>query len=690
MALLRSVLDRIIPADQYPGAVALGGDSYVVKQLSVESIALAEPIRLGLAKLDSFAAQKHGAAFHLLSALRQDELLSNAQDAAWFYALAELTAEGYYADPGNGGNDGARSWRMIGYQHGLPEGPCGPGRLQAEEPRANAQRSPSTERYDLIVVGAGAGGTIVAAIAAEAGKRVLLLERGRSRSYADSGHRDHLRNHRSPIHGHNTGPDLDGNPRVLVDPGGCERIMRPHEPGYHNNAACVGGGTFLYGGLAWRFLPDDFRMATVYGAPEGSSLVDWPIGYEDLEPWYGRAEREIGVSGDGRGGPHAPLRREDYPMPPVPQHKAAELLRRGAEKLGLATFAPPILINTVPYNGRPRCIECGSCVGFPCPSNGKNGTHNTMAPRALATGLCDLVTGAVVEKIDTDDRGRVTGVAYIDANESAATRRSVQTKAVVLACGAIETARLMLLSSSPMHPRGLGNGHDHVGRHLQGHYYPTVFGLFDEDVYDPRGPGVTIATCDYNHGNDGVIGGAALADDFIILPGSFWKGALPPDLPRWGQEAKEFMRRDYRRVLRLRAPVQEIPNPQCRVELDPRVRDKWGLPVARLSGAIHPETMRTALYIQERAKEWLAAAGATRTWALKLEHRLSAGQHQAGTCRMGTDAHHSVTDSYGRVWGHDNLFVSDASLHPTNGGFNPVLTIMALAFRNADDLVRSL
>lgn len=537
--------------------------------------------------------------------------------------------------------------------------------------------------WDAIVVGAGAGGGIAAAMLAEAGRRVLLIERGEHRTYADSGRRDHLRNHRLSTYGHNTGPDIEGHPRVLVDHEGRERVLRPHETGYQHNAAAVGSGTLVYGGLAWRFLPDDFRMASRYGVPQGSSLVDWPISYDDLAPWYERAEREIGVSGDGAGNRHQGRRARGYPMPAMPRYATGKVLARGAAALGLGTFPPPILVNSVPYGGRAACIECGSCVGFPCPSDGKNGTQNTVIPRALATGLCTLVTGCTAERVETDERGSVTGVSYIDRDGG---RISARAKAVVLSCGAIETARLLLLSSSRLHPNGLGNRHGHVGRNLQGHYYPTAYGLFDEPVYDPRGPGVTIASCDFSHGNDGIVGGGALADDFIMLPIIFWKNALPPGLPRWGAEAKRFMRENYQRVTQVKGPVHEIPNPDCRVELDPNVKDRFGLPVARLSGVVHPETIRAATFLQGKARAWLEASGALRIWSVEPTPRLSAGQHQAGTCRMGSDPRHSVTDPFGRVWDHDNLFVCDGSLHPTNGGFNPALTIMALAFRNGTRL----
>ncbi len=158
--------------------------------------------------------------------------------------------------------------------------------------------------YDAVIVGAGAAGGIVAGVLAEAGKSVLLLERGPKRTFSSVG-RDHLRSQRHSPYGHNSGPDdLNGNPRVSVDPlGTTARIVRPHEGGYDNNATGLGGGTVVYGAQCWRFMPQDFRMASIYGVPDGSSLMDWPITYDDLAPHYERAEWEIGVAGVSGGHP---------------------------------------------------------------------------------------------------------------------------------------------------------------------------------------------------------------------------------------------------------------------------------------------------------------------------------------------------------------------------------------------------
>lgn len=539
------------------------------------------------------------------------------------------------------------------------------------------------KRYDAIVVGTGAAGGIVACVLAESGKHVLLLERGPALDVDQLG-RDHLRNQRFSLYGHNAGPDVDGNPRVFVDSLGRERLVRPHEPDYHNNAACVGGGTRVYGAQAWRFMPDDFRMASVYGVPDGSSLADWPITYEELEPYYERAEWEIGVAGDADASRAVTPRRRDYPMPPVPPNPQTVALGRGAERLGWRTCPVPLLLNTAPYHDRGACVGCAHCIGFACPTSAKAGSHNTTIPRALATGLCELVTGAIVERIETDERGEVTGVVYLVETSDGISRERASAKVVVVSGGAIESARLLLNSKSALHPAGIGNEHDQVGRSLQGHLYPIAGGLVDERVLPEHGPGVSIATTQFNHGNPGIVGGGMLADDFIKPPIDFWYTMLPPDLPRWGAANKRFMRESYARVLHVRGPVQDIPSPDGRVTVDPAARDRYGIPVARLSGTTHRTTVDAAAFMRERAEEWLRASGCQTVWSSQPGLVLSGKQHQAGTCRMGDDPRSSVTDRWGRVHGYDRLFVVDGSLHVTNGGFNPVLTIMALAFRSAD------
>jgi choline dehydrogenase-like flavoprotein len=539
------------------------------------------------------------------------------------------------------------------------------------------------KHVNAVIVGAGAGGGVVAKELATAGLSVVLLERGKWHSAADC-RKDDLHNQRTSVLGNAFGPDEERNPRVLVDEQG-ERVLGPSEGGYSNNAACVGGGTFSYGAMAWRFMEKDFHMRSTYGAVEGSTLEDWPIGYADLEPYYEKAEWEMGVSGDITNNIFGAPRKKPLPMPPLAPNKEYQILSPAAKRLGLHPFDVPMLRNTVPYNGRRSCMRCRWCVGFACEVNARTGTHNTVIPTALATGNCDLRIECMTREIILDDRGRAKGVKYFNDKD----RLQEQTADLVIVCGgAIESARLLLNTRHRLFPNGLGNRYDQVGRNLQSHSYPAVIGLFDHDTYDDLGPGVSIAISDYNHGNPGLVGGAMLANEFIRLPYQFMN-FLPPWTPRWGSEYKEFIRNAYRRTIVIMGPVQEMPLSDARVQVDPKVKDHWGIPVARLSGGRHPHTIEVARYIADKADEWLKEAGAVQTWRRIPPGSLSGGQHQAGTCRMGSDPKSSVVNKDCQLHEADNVFVIDASVHVTNGGFNPALTILANAYRASDNLLKA-
>ena len=539
------------------------------------------------------------------------------------------------------------------------------------------------KRVNAVVVGAGAAGGIVAKELAETGLSVVLLERGKWYSAFDC-RKDDLRNQRTSVLGNAFGPDDERNPRVAVDLNGRAHVVRASGPGYSNNAACVGGGTQSYGAMAWRYMERDFRMRATYGHVAGSTLEDWPISYGDLEPYYEKAEWEIGVSGDDSGNPFRAPRHKPPPMPPLAPNREFEILYPAARRLGLHPFHIPMLRNSVAYNGRGPCMRCRWCVGFACEVNAKCGTQNTVIPKALATGNCELRTECMARQILTDERGRATGVEYFDAHDRV---RQQDADLVVVSSAAVESARLLLNSKSALFPNGLGNRYDWVGRNFQGHSYTGAFGIMPEDIYDDLGPGASIAVCDYNHGNAGLAGGAMLANEFIRLPYQF-VGMLPPDVPKWGQAHKDFMRNFYRRAIAVQGPTQEMPMFNARVEVDPAVRDYWGIPVARLSGDKHPHTIEIGAFAAAKAEEWLKEAGAVRTWKKLAGPGLTGGQHQAGTCRMGNDPKTSVVNRYCQVHEIDNLFVIDGSVHVTNGGFNPVLTIMANAYRASDYLVK--
>ena len=245
------------------------------------------------------------------------------------------------------------------------------------------------------------------------------------------------------------GPDDDRNTRLVKLGDDTEfHSVLPSEGAYCNVAACVGGGTKSFGAMAWRYLEKDFRMRSTYGAPQNSSLEDWPIAYQDLEPYYERAEWEIGVSGKGGSNFFEAPRKKGYPMPPLPFNKEAGLLFPAARRLGWHPFPIPMAINSIPYNGRPACIMCPHCVGFACEVKAKSSTADTVIPKAIATGLCDLRTGCVAKEILTDDRGRARGVAYFQGRQYV----EQPCELVIVSCSATESARLLLNSKSKLFP----------------------------------------------------------------------------------------------------------------------------------------------------------------------------------------------------------------------------------------------
>jgi choline dehydrogenase-like flavoprotein len=529
---------------------------------------------------------------------------------------------------------------------------------------------------NAVVVGAGAGGGVVAKELSTAGLSVVLFERGGWVSFEDHDN-DELLSQRTTVLGNAFGPDDDRYRRVVVSEDGSTEIVYPSDGAYNNIAACVGSGTVSYGAMAWRFMAEDFRMKSTYGPVEGSTLDDWPVSYDDLEHCYEKAEWEIGVAGDSSLNPFASPRKKPYPMPPFSYNREAVLLESAMKRMGLHPFPIPMLRNSVPYSGRPACVRRRTCCGFACPVNAKCGTHNTVIPAALSTGNCELRTNCVVGSLIIDPSGRITGVEYFDKDN---TKQEQTADVIVIAASATETPRLLLNSTSKHFPSGVGNRYDWVGRNLQGHAYTGAFGLFEEDTFDDVGPGATLAISDFSHHNPGIVGGGILANEFTRLPYLF-SNIRPPGSPMWGEEHKEFQRKYFRRNVQVVGPIQEMPFFDSRVQVDPAVRDSWGIPVVRLSGHRHPKDAEGTEFLSRKAETILKEAGAFQTWRHLPGPGLSGGQHQAGTCRMGEDPQTSVTDSFGRVHDTPNVFVSDASLHVTNGGFNPALTIMALGYR---------
>ena len=675
---LAVAIDSVVPADDFLSASQAGGLRFWAGLTESERPEWAERMTEVLDLLDS----RSGGRFASLDAAAREAVLDGLADDPEYTWFAQLVNAGFYADPANGGNDDGVSWRMLGWSPAPADG------WPTEDvwvPDRGPVISPDqvAARYDAVVVGSGAGGGVAAWALAQSGRSVLLVDRG---DYPDTVHlaQDHLRNARTTIGlDHRTLRSSAGNPRTLVL-GGDSVVLPAWDPRYGNNADTFGGGTRVYGAQAWRFVPEDFTMATTYGVPAGSDLADWPIGYDDMEPFYTQAEYEIGVCGSAAVHAGSSQRSRPYPMAPMPLTSPARRLLAGAQRLGWSTVEVPLAINSTPYNGRVACARCRQCVGFACPVEAKNNSENTVLARAAATGNLSILLATRAERISTDAAGRVTGVDLVADHGVSRRRRTVMATDVVVAAGAVESARLLLASRSDREPNGLGNAHDQVGRHLQGHLYGGAIGIFDDEVSDLVGPGPSISTHEFRHGNDGLVGGGMLANEFVPTPLDTFGYLRQAGLIRpHGLAAKQGMRHLLKRMQRVVGPVQEMTSAGSRVQLDPSVVDSLGIPVARLSGRMHANDLAVQRLMGERAAEWLRAAGASTVIAYSPspQSTVSSGQHQAGTCRMGSDPGTSVTDVYGRVWGHPNLRVVDGSLNVTNGGVNPVLTIFANAFR---------
>jgi choline dehydrogenase-like flavoprotein len=318
-------------------------------------------------------------------------------------------------------------------------------------------------------------------------------------------------------------------------------------------------------------------------------------------------------------------------------------------------------------------VHCSQCLGHASPVNAKNGTHNTVIPRAVASGNCDLLVRAQVVAIARDGRG----VRLI----AGGAERTVRCDRVVVCAGAVETPRLLLAS-------GLGN--DVVGTNLHNHSFVMLYGTAEEPLEGFQGPGHSVATLDFVHRDGEAWGGGVLFDAPSMLPVVAAGTAGPLGYPAWGAGHKAWMRDGLRHIVGGMGIGQEIPSARSRVTLDPGVRDVHGMPVARLHRAVHPPPAEVREYMRGPLNTWLDEIGIERRMVFGSGRPpAAAGEHSAGTCRMGEDPATSACASDGRLHGAENVYVADASLLNTNGGVNPCVTTMANAWRVADALVAS-
>jgi choline dehydrogenase-like flavoprotein len=529
---------------------------------------------------------------------------------------------------------------------------------------------------DFAIVGSGAAGGVLARELSQAGFSVVVFEQGPRLSLADFEH-DELK------HWFNAGMTNDPvkNPQTFRDDRskrGERNLIRPTL----TYARTVGGSSVHYTANYWRFHEVDFDECSRLGPISGTGFADWPISYAELEPYYTKVEWEIGVSGLAGSSPFDPPRSKPYPMPPLPVKSSGVLLERGARKLGLHPFPAPLAINSQPYRGRPACIHCGFCHGFGCEVGAKASSLTTMIPEAEATGRCEVRAESYVVQVVTDKRGRATGVRYFDRDRR---ERMQKAKAVILCANGAETPRLLLMSANTLFPQGLANSSGLVGKYLMWNFTMRTHAVFAHELNEYKSVQCSRIVHDFYDSDPkrGFYGGGGI-DARIGPQPIIWADRVGEDEALWGSAYKARLM-EFPRSMQAASHGTSLPLETNSVELDPELKDAWGMPAMRVTYQDHPDDLATMRFLQARATEIMEAAGAVKVTNAAVMPQ-TGSLHLLGTCRMGNDPAKSVIDRYHRTHDIRNLFLCDGSSLVTSGRGQPTLTIQALAFRAAEHI----
>ena len=541
----------------------------------------------------------------------------------------------------------------------------------------NQRKFGERDSVDFVIVGSGASGGVLAKELAREGFDVVVLEAGPWQEANQFTH-DEL-----AVERENAMLNLAFEP-VQTIRGSEAEPKRPNTGRGLTYRRGVGGSSVHFAANYWRFRPIDFKERSKWGPISGTGFADWPITYEELEPYYTKVDWEIGVS--GAPGPSDPPRSRPYPLPPVPNKSSGAVLERGARALGLHAQAAPLAILSRQYDGRSPCLACGHCSYYGCEFGAKSSTLATVIPKAVATGRCEVRAECTVSRVETNASGRATGVLYWDREGK---ERRQQAQAVIVAANGAETTRLLLLSASPAFPQGLANSSGNVGRYIMFNGHAGVFGRFEHPLNEYKGPVATRVVHDFYDADPkrGFYGGGGIDARFNYQPIGFALGVLPDDVPTWGPEYKRALADYFTHSVRFYAHLTSLPVATNTVTLDDDNRDRWGRPGLCLTYADHPDDTKAKHWFRDRAEELMTAAGASRVWAQPVLP-IDGGVQLLGTARMGDDPRDSVVDRYHRAHDVPNLFICDGSSFVTSGRGQPTMTIQALAYRAAEHIAR--
>ncbi|MEX0619373.1 MAG: GMC family oxidoreductase [Pseudohongiellaceae bacterium] len=556
-------------------------------------------------------------------------------------------------------------------------------------------------KTDVVIIGLGAAGGVAALPLTQAGLKVIGLEAGgwlTARDFAPDEVRNNSRDWPQSVQKANAEiPTVRAIENDIASQGSGHPMMN-----------AVGGTTMHYWAQSWRLNPWDFKVASEtrrrYGIsriPSSSTVEDWPLAYEDLEPFYDKIEYAVGISGkagniggriDRSGNIFEGPRSREYPMQALRSSPFTELMGGAARSLGWNPFQGPAAINTEPYDGRPGCLYHGFCNRGGCHVQAKSSTAVTTIPRAMDTGNLSVVTHARVTNIVTDDQGRVTGVDYLRGGGTWFQPADV----VLLGSYTYENVRLLLLSKSRAYPNGLANNSGQVGKHYFTHHQGApVTALFDRDLHNWYGlpaQGVAIdewADDNFDHTGHDFIGGANLWVHTDRRPMAAARMNTFGDAPGWGSKWKAYIMKNADRSNSSYIQKTTLPYDHNYLDLDPTVKDKLGFPVTRITARYGDNEKRIAAFAQEKMEQWYWEAGAIKVVKSGLGNTMGASTHAYGGTRMGDNSETNVVDRWGFAHEIPNLGVLGASVMGSSGARNPTLTVQALSWRTADYLVKN-
>ncbi len=535
-----------------------------------------------------------------------------------------------------------------------------------------------SDEVDFVIVGSGAAGGVLAMELSKAGHSVVVMEQGPFVKQQEFNHDEYDHLFKQKYIGGDTGEFPQTFRQTAAEEAQVQDFIPPLL-----YAKLVGGSSVHFTANYWRFHEIDFNERSVLGPIEGTNFADWPITYDELEPYYTKVDWEIGVS--GMQGPFDPRRSRPYPVPPMPVKSSGVLFEKGARAMGWHPQPAPLAILSEPHNGRAGCIHCGFCMMFGCEVGAKSSSLAAAIPVAIETGRCEVRAESTVVRIDTDANGRASQAVYLDRD---GVEHAQKARAIILAANGAETARLLLMSASPSHPDGLANGSGYVGRNLMFNGSPSCYGVFDEPLNEYKSTQVTRKLIDFYNTDPrrGFYGGGGLdARFFGLAPMFFAATGLPPDTPLWGQGLKDALAHNFTRTMTVMGHTTSLPQDSNNITLDPDVKDKWGRPALRVTYRDHDDDLATMQFMMDRATELLEAAGARQVWHPPIVPQ-NIGAHLLGTARMGNDPSTSVVDKFHRTHEVENLFICDGSSFVTSGRGQPTMTIQALAFRAAEHI----